>query len=83
MALFSFVTEWIWIQVVFKRFPILSGDRDERPEVESFTAFSRGAKGPTRSWQTWWRREKEDCLEFSRLPIFASEYPPMQLCRFR
>ena len=76
MAVFSFATEFWWIKLVYKRFPILKTDEDERrsathvSEIEVRTSTVTSAQG----WRSWLRKEVDDWREFSRLPIFWSEF---------
>jgi hypothetical protein len=67
IAVLTLVTEFIWIEVVYRNFPVLSDDTS-RHQLSS-TARSNGT-GVVR----WIKREKEDWLEFSRLPIFFSQF---------
>ncbi len=68
MALFSFATEYFWIQVVFKRFPILQYE-DRTPHDGRLDRCDH-SKGGGGSWNAWAKQEKADWIEFSRLPIF-------------
>lgn len=67
--LLTMLTEFWWIEIVYRCFPDLATERVRKPaEVESET---RGHG--VQSALQWLRREKADWLEFSRLPIFFSE----------
>ncbi|RSH91224.1 hypothetical protein EHS25_009523 [Saitozyma podzolica] len=67
--------EYFWIEVVYRRFPVLA-------EGEEAKALTRLPTAPTSSdsrlpsmWRQagkWWKRERGDWAEFIRLPIFAS-----------
>lgn len=73
MALSSCAVEYLWIAVVFDRFPELRESEPQGFRVEAVVKIEgwRGPRGKD-SWFAWMRRESEDWLEFSRLPIFAS-----------
>jgi iron-regulated transporter 1 len=72
LALSSFVAEFWWIEVVYKRFPVLQEstrlDREDRP----FNPVE-GARRNWRGFREWGTSEIDDWAEFIRLPIFASE----------
>lgn len=74
MALFCYGIEYFWIEVVFKGFPILQSDEDGRPE-EEIPARRQRRLGTRQNWKGCLEQEKEDWMEFSRLPIFCSERP--------
>lgn len=72
MALVSCGIEYVWIEVVFKRFPVLRLDRDSYSKDRD-SAESEGRRG-SQSWKAWLRQEKADWTDFTRLPIFCSEW---------
>jgi iron-regulated transporter 1 len=63
-ALVTLITEFLWIEVVYRKFPVLAIPRDR----EAASRQSTAGNGVMR----WFKREKEDWIEFSRLPIFFS-----------
>jgi hypothetical protein len=66
IAMVTLVTEFIWIQVVYRNFPILAMDTSNK-DSSSTTRTSGGGVA------NWLKREKQDWAEFSRLPIFFSQ----------
>jgi hypothetical protein len=68
MALLSFAAEFWWIEVVYKRFPVLHDQFRHRDHEQ------REAGGAERrNWRGWLEMEIKDWIEFARLPIFCSE----------
>lgn len=73
LALITLVSEFWWIEVVYRRFPVLTSNQARQTDDESSPvatlssseARSRGAVG-------WFERERKDWAEFIRLPIFFS-----------
>ncbi|KAK1925025.1 Ferroporti-1 [Papiliotrema laurentii] len=67
MALLSFAAEFWWIEVVYKRFPVLHDQFRHRDHEQ------REAGGAERrNWRGWLEMEIKDWIEFARLPIFCS-----------
>lgn len=64
-AVLTLMTEFLWIEVVYRKFPVLATPRNR---AEASRETSRG-QGVVR----WLKGEKEDWVEFSRLPIFFSK----------
>ena len=65
IAVVTLVTEFIWIQVVYRNFPILAVDSSHKDTSSMRTSVT--------SVTDWFKREKQDWAEFSRLPIFFSQ----------
>ena len=65
IAMVTLVTEFIWIQVVYRNFPILAVDSSHKDTSSMRTSVTGVAD--------WFKREKQDWIEFSRLPIFFSQ----------
>lgn len=79
MCLGSFVTEFMWTEVVYKRFPILSEDEEIRkgnntPSMGGHQ-FEENRVSSVELFKQWLKRERNDWIEFYHLPIFASEWP--------
>jgi len=66
IAVVTLVTEFIWIQVVYRNFPILAMDTSNK---DSATTTRNSGPGVA----NWLKREQQDWAEFSRLPIFFSQ----------
>ena len=75
MAIFSFATEFWWIKLVYKRFPILREDENERRSAKQVSDIGVRTSTMTsaQGWRSWLRKEVDDWREFSRLPIFWSK----------
>jgi iron-regulated transporter 1 len=67
VALITLITEFIWIEVVYRKFPVLGISRSTIGSASS--AVRESAPG----FIGWIKREKQDWTEFSRLPIFFSQ----------
>lgn len=79
ISLGSFVTEFMWTEVVYKRFPILSEDEEIRkgnntPSMGGYQ-FEENRVSSVELFKQWLKRERDDWIEFYHLPIFASEWP--------
>jgi len=76
LALMTLVMEYLWIRVVYKRFPILCEQKQEHGYSRAVEdeAEGSGAAVPGRGLKRWIVRERDDWAEFIRLPIFASEF---------
>lgn len=77
MSLSSFITEFMWTEVVYKRFPILSEDEEIRkgnstPSMGEHQ-FEGNRVSSVKLFKQWLKRERDDWIEFYHLPIFASE----------
>lgn len=68
MTVLTLMTEFWWIEVVYRRFPMLALDHRQARGGDGEDA-PRGRGG----WVGWLEREKADWAEFARLPIFFSE----------
>jgi hypothetical protein len=64
----TLITEFIWIEIVYRKFPILATEGKKSPTESS----ERG--GRSSGVVSWIKREKEDWKEFTQLPIFFSQY---------
>ncbi|OWZ66836.1 hypothetical protein AYX14_00563 [Cryptococcus neoformans] len=76
ISLGSFVTEFMWTEVVYKRFPILSEDEEIRkgnntPSMGGHQ-FEENRVSSVELFKQWLKRERDDWIEFYHLPIFAS-----------
>ena len=67
IAIVTLVTEFIWIQVVYRNFPILAVDTSNKNSSNTTRISGPGVAN-------WLKREKQDWAEFSRLPIFFSQF---------
>jgi iron-regulated transporter 1 len=77
LAIGSFALEYWWIEVVFKRFPMLQNEEPSRRDNETQSPSSPDITPPQRQFSienamSWLRHERDDWLEFARLPVFAS-----------
>lgn len=76
MSLSSFVTEFMWTEVVYKRFPILSEDEEIRKGNSTLSMgehqFEGNRVSSVKLFKQWLKRERDDWIEFYHLPIFAS-----------
>lgn len=74
LAAVTLVTEFWWIEAVYRHFPILASDSSS-----TVAPTSEGLSPPTSGSQpgvvAWLKREKADWAEFARLPIFYSTPP--------
>jgi iron-regulated transporter 1 len=76
------IAEYLWIQVVYSRFPILASHSGsvlaERASVDA--EMTVGCENPARSLNgrvaSWLGMERADWAEFAKLPIFCSECRP-------
>lgn len=66
IAMVTLVTEFIWIQVVYRNFPILAMETSHKDSSSTTRTSGTGVAD-------WLKREKQDWAEFSRLPIFFSQ----------
>lgn len=73
------VVEYLWIQVVYTRFPILAipdnsmvNENDGYVEVGEIVDADR--VGIKENLFIWAKTEMSDWSEFARLPIFCSEF---------